>query len=128
MFSISKVLPGISGEVRNSWILDAVREYEIYLLEERKISPESVNTFVSAAKFLYLETLAMPWGSQDFPRVKRPHKLPVVLSLEEMSNLFAHVPSLKYRAALMLCYGAGLRIREAASLKVADIGDVLHSR
>jgi integrase/recombinase XerD len=101
--------------------LEAVREYEIYLLEERKISPESVNQFVSAAKFLYLKTLEMPWGSEDFPRVKRPHKLPVILSQQEMSNLFAHVPSLKYRAALMLCYGAGLRVSESVSLKIADI-------
>jgi site-specific recombinase XerD len=34
---------------------------------------------------------------------------------------FDHIPSLKYRAALMTCYGAGLRISEAVALKVADI-------
>lgn len=83
--------------------LEAVRQYEIYLLEERKVSAENINQFVSAAKFLYLTTLEMPWGPENFPRVRRPYKLPVVLSQEEMTLLFEHVPSLKYRAALMLC-------------------------
>jgi site-specific recombinase XerD len=48
-------------------------------------------------------------------------KLPVVLSPEEVTQYFEHVPSLKYRTALMLCYGAGLRITEAVSLHVRDI-------
>jgi integrase/recombinase XerD len=101
--------------------LEAVREYELYLLNEKKISPESINTFVTAVKFLYLETLEMPWGSEQFPRVRRPHRLPVVLSHEEVIQFFDYVPSLKYRAALMTCYGAGLRISETVSLKVSDI-------
>jgi site-specific recombinase XerD len=40
---------------------------------------------------------------------------------EEVLTFFDHVPSLKYRAALMTCYGAGLRVSEAVALKVADI-------
>jgi len=101
--------------------LEAVRQYELYLLNEKKISPESVNTFVSAVKFLYLTTLEMPWGDQQFPRARRPRQLPEVLSHEEVVQFFDHVPSLKYRAALMTCYGAGLRVSEAAALKVGDI-------
>jgi len=45
----------------------------------------------------------------------------VVLSQEEIMQFFDNIPSLKYRAALMTCYGAGLRISEAVALKVADI-------
>jgi site-specific recombinase XerD len=63
----------------------------------------------------------MPWGKQCFPRVRRAHKLPIVLSPEEVGKFFDNVPSLKYRAALMTCYGAGLRISEAVALKVSDI-------
>ncbi len=100
---------------------EAVREYLLYLLQERKLSPEGVNQHVSALKFLYLTTLEMPWNDVDFPRAKRPHRLPVVLSLEEVVQFFDHAPSLRYRAALMLCYGAGLRISEAVALKVSDI-------
>lgn len=101
--------------------LEAIRQYELYLLEERKLSPQSVNTFVSAVQFLYLVTLEMPWGKENFPRVRIGHTLPVVLSPEEVSLFFDSIPSLKYRAALMLCYGAGLRISEAVALKVSDI-------
>ena len=101
--------------------LEAVRQYQLYLLNEKKLSPESINTFASAIQFLYQQTLEMPWGSACFPRVRRQHKLPVVLSPEEVEHFFRHVPSLRYRAALMTCYGAGLRISEAVSLKIADI-------
>jgi integrase/recombinase XerD len=101
--------------------LEAVRQYELYLLNERKLSPESINAFVAAVQFLYLDTLEMPWGKECFPRVRRAHKLPVVLSPEEVARFFECVPSLRYRAALMACYGAGLRISEAVSLKVSDI-------
>jgi integrase/recombinase XerD len=101
--------------------IEAVRQYQLYLLNQRKLSPESVNQYISSVKFLYLITLEMPWTSEYFPRVRRAHKLPVVLSQEEVLAFFDHIPSLKYRAALMVCYGAGLRISEAVALKVSDI-------
>lgn len=100
---------------------EAVREYLLYLLNQRKLSPEGVNQQVSALKFLCLTTLETPWSDVDFPRVRRPHRLPVVLSQEEVVQFFDHLPSLKYRAALMLCYGAGLRVSEAVAVKVSDI-------
>jgi integrase/recombinase XerD len=101
--------------------IEAVRQYQLYLLNERKLSPESVNQYISAIRFLYLITLEMPWTNEYFPRVKRPSKLPVVLSQEEVMQFFDNIPSLKYRAALMTCYGAGLRVSEAVALKVSDI-------
>jgi len=100
---------------------EAVREYLLYLLHDRKMSAEGVNQQVSSLKFLYLTTLEMPWSDLDFPHVRRPHRLPVVLSQEEVVQFFDQVPSLKYRAALMICYGAGLRVSEAAAVKVTDI-------
>jgi integrase/recombinase XerD len=101
--------------------LEAIRQYELYLLHEKKLSPESINTFVSAVQFLFLVTLEMPWGKECFPRVRRAHKLPVVLSPEEVGRFLNHIGCLKHRAALMLCYGAGLRISEAVAVKVGDI-------
>ncbi len=101
--------------------LEAIRQYEIHLLNERKMSPQSVNTFLSSVQFLYLVTLEMPWGKHCFPRVRIASTLPVVLDPEEVAQFFDYVPSLKYRAALMLCYGAGLRISEAVAVKVTDI-------
>ena len=63
----------------------------------------------------------MPWGKECFPRVRRGHKLPVVLSAEEVARFLSHVASIKYRAALMICYGSGLRISETIALRVSDI-------
>jgi site-specific recombinase XerD len=101
--------------------LEAVRQYQLHLLHEKKLSPQSINTFISSVQFLYLNTLDMPWDKSCFPRMRVANKLPAVLSPEEVAQYFEHVPSLKYRSALMLCYGAGLRISEAVSLKVRDI-------
>lgn len=101
--------------------LEAVREYQLYLLNERKLAPESVNASVAAIQMLYTVTLEMPWGNECFPRVRSRNKLPVVLSRDEVLRFFEHIPNLKYRAALMVCYGAGLRIAEATKLKVGDI-------
>jgi len=101
--------------------IEAVRQYQLYLLNERQLSAEAVNQYISSVKFLYLTTLEAPWTTEYFPRVKRPSKLPVVLSQEEIMQFFDNIPSLKYRAALMTCYGAGLRVSEAVALKVSDI-------
>ena len=101
--------------------LEAVRQYQLHLLQERKLSAESVNTFISAVQFLYLQTLEMPWRKEDFPRSRVPQKLPIVLSPDEVRRLFEHIPGVKNRAALMLCYGAGLRVSEAVAVKISDI-------
>jgi site-specific recombinase XerD len=100
---------------------DDIKQFQLYLLHERKLSPVSVNQAMSAMKFLYRITLEKDWANQKFPRVRVPHRLPVVLSGEETLLLFAHVPSLKYRTALMTAYGAGLRVSEVVRLKVSDI-------
>src|SRR5260370_39984113 len=67
----------------------------------------------------------MPWGKHCFPRVRTASTYPVVLDPEEVAQFFDYVPSLKYRAALMLCYGGGLRIPEAVAVKVTDIDSKL---
>jgi len=101
--------------------LEAIRQYQLYLLNERKLSPETINQYVSSVKFLYLNTLEMPWTGEYFPRIRRASRLPVVLSQEEMLAFFDYVPGIKYRAALMTCYGAGLRVSEAVGLRIGDI-------
>ena len=101
--------------------LEAVRQYQLYLALDRKLSPQSINTFVSAVQFLYLPTLEMPWEAKDFPRARLEEKLPVVLAPDEVQRFFDHVGGLKHRAVLLTCYGAGLRISEAVAVKLSDI-------
>jgi site-specific recombinase XerD len=101
--------------------LEEIREYQLYLINERRLSPESVNQFVAAAKFLYTVTLETPWPEGVLPRARVPHKIPVVLSAMEVSEFFQHVCTIRYRAALMTAYGAGLRVSEVVALRVGDI-------
>jgi len=101
--------------------LEAVRQYQLYLTQERKLSPQSINTFVSAVQFLYLVTLEMPWDKHDFPRARLEEKLPVVLAPDEIQRFLDHVSGVKHRAVLLTGYGAGLRISEAVALKPSDI-------
>ena len=101
--------------------LESIREYQLYLIEDRKLSAESVNCFTAAARVLYTTTLELPWSRSHFPRQHVPGKIPVVLSPTEVAIFFKHIGIIKHRAVLMTCYGAGLRISEAVSLKVGDI-------
>ena len=101
--------------------LEAVRQYQLYLTQERKLSPQSINTFVSAVQFLYLVTLEMHWEKHDFPRARLEEKLPVVLAPDEVQRFLDQVTGVKHRAVLLTCYGAGVRISEAVSLKPSNI-------
>jgi integrase/recombinase XerD len=101
--------------------LEEVRQYELNLISERRLSPQSINCYLAAVRFLYVKTLKMPFTAEDFPRQKVPTHLPVVLSRAEIEDFFQQVPGLQNRAVLMVCYGAGLRIKEAVSLKITDI-------
>jgi site-specific recombinase XerD len=101
--------------------LEAVRQYQLFLTQERNLSPQSVNTFVSAVQFLYLVTLEMPWDKHDFTRARVDEKLPVVPAPLEVQYFLDHVAGIKHRAILLTCYGAGLRIAEAIALKPSDI-------
>jgi integrase/recombinase XerD len=101
--------------------LEEVREYQLYLTNERRLAPQTVNGFVSAANFLYSVTLEAPWPEGGLPRPRIPHTLPVVLSAVEVEEFFRHVAGIRYRAALMTAYGAGLRISEVVSLRIGDI-------
>jgi integrase/recombinase XerD len=100
---------------------DAVRQYQVYLLQERGHSADSVNTFISAVRFLYLETLKLPWKKEVFIRTAAKKKRPATVIPANVRSLFEHVTGMKHRAALMLCYGAGLTASEAVAVKIANI-------
>lgn len=100
---------------------EAIREYQLHLINDRKMSAQSVNCFTAAAKFLYHTTLEMHWSNAIFVRARVPHTLPVVLSPTEVAAFFKAIGLIRHRAVLMTCYGSGLRISEAVSLKIGDI-------
>jgi site-specific recombinase XerD len=81
--------------------------------------------------FLYRKTLFRPEMVAVLIRPKVVHKLPRVLSPAEVSRLLAAVRHPKYRTLFALLYDTGLRITEAANLKVGDLDrprGVIHVR
>jgi site-specific recombinase XerD len=100
---------------------EEIRQYQLFLVHEKKASWSSFNQAVCGLRFLYEVTLQRPWEIKHIPFGKRPKKLPVVLSDEEASRLFECMHNPKHRAVLLTCYAAGLRLREATHLKIPDI-------
>jgi site-specific recombinase XerD len=98
-----------------------VRQYQVYLVEEKKASWAWFNQSVCALRFLYHTTLARDWAITHIPFPKRSRKLPVVLSVAEVGRLLRAVRDLKHRTVLETIYAAGPRISEALNLRVSDI-------
>ena len=84
-------------------------------------SATTMNAAVSALRFFFGVTLGRGDAEVGLTTVRTPRRLPVVLSPEEVARLLDAAPGLKYRAALSVSYGAGLRASEVVSLKVSDI-------
>ena len=101
---------------------EQIRNYQLFLTNRKKMSPSSITVAVAALRFLYQVTLKRGWDiERSIPSPKRPRKLPVVASPEEVLHFLDCAPGLKHRAILTACYAAGLRVSEAVSLQPADI-------
>jgi len=100
---------------------EQIQAYQLYLTNERKLAPGSLCTIAAALRFLYHVTLKRDWARDDIPIPKKPLKLPVILSPEEVEHFLECIGSLKHRTLLTVAYAAGLRVSEATHLKVTDI-------
>src|SRR5437764_5093673 len=101
---------------------EEIRSYQVYLTNEKKLAPGSILIAVAALRFLYKVTLHNGWSVEDIiPAPKKPQKLPIVLSPEEVLHFLSCVSSPKHRAILTTCYAAGLRISEAIALTPSAI-------
>ena len=99
-----------------------IRAYQLYLTNEKKLTPGSVLIAVAALRFLYKVSLKKNWIFEEvIPAPKKPQTLPIVLSPEEVLQFLGCVTNTKHHAILTTCYAAGLRISETVRLKPADI-------
>ena len=100
-----------ADEITNIWVQRFNYDYIIgngFGVAYQNQCINGIKKFVSfLGKPLVLDTLVRP---------KKPQKLPVVLSKEEISQLFNVINNLKHKALLALLYSAGLRIGEALQL------------
>ncbi len=97
-----------------------LRRYQLHM-RSNGASATSMNAAVSALRFFFTVTLGRDDAQVGMTTVREPRRLPVVLSPEEVARLLDAASGLKYRAALSVAYGAGLRASEVVSLKLADI-------
>lgn len=132
-------LKGLSSNTRKTYLLCAasfvrhfgkppakmgrveVRDYLLHLLEKRKVKPATYNVHAAALRFLYSCTLKRPEEVAWLGHLKVKHRLPAILSVEEIEQLLDELPSLKLQVIVMAAYGSGLRVSEACRLRVEDI-------
>jgi site-specific recombinase XerD len=98
-----------------------VKDYLVHMLETRKLSRGTYRCYVAGIKFLYKTTLNREEVVEKIQYPKAKRTLPVVLDLAEIKALLSIMENLKHRALLTITYSAGLRVSEAAKLKVTDI-------
>jgi len=100
---------------------EEIRSYQVHLTTVKRLAPSSLCITVAALRFLYKVTLKQAWAIEEIPAPKKPQKLPVVLSPEEVARFLACVSNLKQRTLLSTLYATGLRVSEATHLQVSDI-------
>jgi integrase/recombinase XerD len=100
---------------------DQIHRYLLYLLHEKKASWASYNQAVSALRFFFQVTCPKEGMVQRLPYGKRPRRLPVVRSPEEVARFLAAVPGRAVQQLLRTAYAAGLRLNEARCLQPEQI-------
>src|SRR3954464_14168719 len=110
---------------------DEIRQYQLYLLKERKQGVRTVGTQTAALRFFFCKTLKRNYPVQEEPYPRAPRKLPIILTQEEAVRLVDSASNLYHRAMLMTLYSTGMRRAEMCRLKVSDIDSermVIHIR
>jgi integrase/recombinase XerD len=108
---------------------DHVREYQVHLFRDRKLSARTIAGQTAALRFLFVKTLRRPYLPDALPFPKHSRRLPTVLSQDEVARLIDATGNLMHRAMVMTLYATGVRRAELCRLKVADIDSermVLH--
>jgi len=100
---------------------DEIRQFFLYLINDRKVSSSSITVYLCGIKFFFERTLKRTWGIFDIVRPVRSKKLPVILAHSESLDVLACVLNPIYRMALTLIYACGLRISEGVQLTTRDI-------
>jgi integrase/recombinase XerD len=117
---IIKNLAAFLGRSPDTASFEDIRRFQLHVAASG-VGAGAINRHVSALRFFFRVTLKRYAIVEYTHFIHEPRKLPVVLSPEEVVRLLDAAPGLKYKAALSVAYGAGLRAAEVVSLKVSDI-------
>ena len=108
------------GKVPETLTCQDVREF---LLAKKSdgLKATTLNLYNSAIRFFYRNVLHILWDDTTVPRMMIEHKLPVVLSVEEIDMLLDATDDLKYKAMFATMYSSGMRVSEVIHLHYDDI-------
>ena len=98
-----------------------IREYQAELFQKRKVSAGTVANRLAALRFFYIKTLKKAWSIAETPYPKKTHRLPTILSQEEVAQLIDAAGTPFHRTLLITLYATGLRCAELTHLKVSDV-------
>ena len=113
-------LAAFLGRAPDTATSEDLRLFQLHLVDQGFTS-NTLNVTITGLKFFFDVTVHHPELMARMHPVPVPRKLPQVLSREEATRLIASTCSPKYRAALSVAYGAGLRASEVVGLKVTDV-------
>lgn len=100
---------------------EELRDYFLYLKNQKRLARATTTIALCGIKFFFETTLKRDWTAMGIPRPRAEHKLPVVLSREEVRTILGHVTELRHRACLTLIYSCGLRLGEGCRIQCGDI-------
>jgi integrase/recombinase XerD len=100
---------------------EELRQYFLYLRNQKQASRSSCTVALCAIKFLFERTLRRPWPLLELVRPPQAHTLPVVLTPDEVWQILAQIHLPHYQVCLSIIYACGLRLREGVGLRVAQI-------
>lgn len=110
---------------------EELRNYFLYLKNNKRVAPSTFTVAVCGIKFLYQRTIQQEWTTFDLVRASREKKLPVVLSIAQVRRILSCIRRPPYRVCLSTIYACGLRLREGVHLQVGNIDServVVHVR
>lgn len=98
-----------------------IRNFLWYLINEKKSSPGTVNSYSAAIRFLFAVTFNRTLNYLQIPRQKKRKAFPEILTREEVFAIIESCKNIKHKAMLTVVYSSGLRVSEAAALKIQHI-------
>ncbi|MCA9747683.1 MAG: site-specific integrase [Romboutsia sp.] len=101
-----------------------IQNYLYYCATEKKYSYSSMKQVIATISYLYKKIFSKPIPEALNIELRKPHTLPIVLSVKEISKILYVTQNLKHKTVLLLIYSGGLRLAELINLRVEDVDSV----
>ena len=100
---------------------EELRQYFLYLKNDKQVSSSTFRVALSGIKFLFRHTLRREWPTFDLVRPRQEKKLPIVLSTDEVQRILGCIHRPRYRVCLSTIYSCGLRLQEGVHLQLSHV-------